>query len=101
MGMPGFRRPLAEGEEVHEFSRPPRNFEETEEGGYRFTVGAPDLRSPLTAWLAEDDPVTVDYHTDLEGDAKARFQLLPAEPEQITGDNWMEQPTRILLQPAD
>lgn len=101
MGMPGLRRPLEEGDEVHEFSRPPRNFEETEEGGYRFTIEPPDLRAPLTDWLVEDEPVTVDYHTDLEGAAKARFRLLPAQPERLTGDDWMGQPTRVLLQPPE
>lgn len=101
MGMPGFHRSLEEGKEVHEFSRPPRNFEETKEGGYRFTIDPPDLRSPLTDWLMKDEPVTIDYHTDVEGAAKARFRLLPAEPEQITDEDWMEQPTRILLQPTD
>lgn len=102
MGMPGFRRPLEDGEEVHEFSRPPRDFEETEDGGYRFTIEAPDLHPPLTDWLEEDAPVTVDYHTDVDGEAKARFRLRPGEPDhRIAGPDWMERPTQVILEPLD
>lgn len=99
MGMPGFRRSLEDGEEVHEFSRPPRNFEESEGGGYRFTIEPPDLRSPLTDWLEESDPVRVDYHTDLDREAKARFHLRPGDPERMEDSDWMEHPTRVVLQP--
>lgn len=101
MGMPGLRRPLEEGGEVHEFSRPPRNFEETEDGGYRFTIEPPDLRPPLTEWLEEGTAVTVDYHTDLEGEAKARFLLRPGEPDRIAGPDWMERPTQVVLDPHE
>lgn len=98
--MPGFRRSLEDGDEVHEFSRPPRDFEQTEDGGYRFTIGPPDLRSPLTDWLEQEAPVQVDYHTDLDGEAKARFHLQPAEPDRLDSPDWTEQPTTVLLQPV-
>lgn len=101
MGMPGLRRPLDGEDEVHAFTRPPRDFEETGEGGYRFTIGPADLEPPLSDWLEEGGPVTVDYHTDVDGPAKARFELRPGEPERIGGDDWTEQPTQVLLHPPD
>lgn len=99
MGMPGFRRPRSEGEEVHEFSRPPRDFEETGDGGYRFTIEPPDLQPPLTDWLGKSEPVTVDYHTDLDGEAKARFRLRPAEADPTDEPGWTERPTQVILEP--
>ncbi len=101
MGMPGFRRPLEDEEETHEFSRPPRDFEETEDGSYRFTIGPPDLRPPLTDWLEEGEAVRVDYHTDLDDEAKARFRLRAAEPGPTEDSDWMESPTRVRLEPLE
>ena len=101
MGMPGFRRLLEDGEEVHEFSRPPRDFEETGDGGYRFTIEPADLHPPLTDWLEASESVTVDYHTDVDGEARARFHLRPSEPDRIAGSDWMERPTQVILEPLE
>lgn len=99
MGMPGFRRRRDGEDEVHEFSRPPREFEQTGEGGYRFTIDPPDLRPPLTDWLEEDGAVTVDYHTDVEGPAKATFRLDALEADRTFGDDWTDRPARLALDP--
>lgn len=100
MGMPGFRRPLDGEDEVHEFSRPPRDFEQTGDGGYRFTIEPPDLRPPLTAWLEEEGTVTVDYHTDVEEASKARFRLDTVEADRTSEPDWTERPVRVRLDPA-
>lgn len=100
MGMPGFRCPLDGEDEVHEFSRPPRDFEQTDDGGYRFTIGPSDLRRPLTGWLEEEGTVTVDYHTDVEEAAKARFRLDLVEADRTAEPDWAERPVRVRLDPA-
>lgn len=100
MGMPGFRRPLDGEDEVHEFSRPPRDFEQTGDGGYRFTIEPSDLRPPLTEWLEEEGTVTVDYHTDVEEASKARFRLDTVEANRTADPDWTERPVRVRLDPA-
>ena len=101
MGMPGFRREHEDGDEIHEFSRPPRDFEETGDGGYRFTIDPADLHPPLTDWLEASESVAVDYHTDVDGKAKARFRLRAAKPDRIADSDWAERPARIVLDPLD
>lgn len=100
MGRPGFRRPLDGEDEVHEFSGPPRDFEQAGNGGYRFTIGAADLHPPLTDWLEEEGAVTVDYHTDVEEAAKARFRLEPVEADGTAEPDWTERPVRVRLDPV-
>lgn len=101
MGMPGFRRTQDGKDEIHEFTRPPRDFEETEAGGYRFTVDPPDVHPPLTDWLEEDGTVTVDYHTDVEDPVKARFRLDILESDRLSEPDWTERPVRLALEPID